>query len=354
MAIQSVDRYFIVDYRLKILNISDLDKYDSQKMYKIYDQWPKIALKSYELEKELTNFQDIDHIVFAGMGGSGALGDVFAAILSKTNIHVTVVKGYTLPKTVDSKTLVITTSVSGNTIETLTILESTLNLTCKTISFSSGGKMEEFCKNNKLEYRKILFYHSPRASFVSFLFSMLKILKNIINIKNHDIIECIRYLEETQEKISSKNLTKKNPALELAKWITEFPIIYFPHGLESSAIRFKNSLQENAKMHVITEDVVEACHNGIVAWREKSDLKPILIKGEKDYVKTIERWEILKEYFISKSIDYYEINTIGDSIITKIVYLIYFLDYVSLYKSILFGIDPSPVEAIDFIKDRIN
>ena len=75
---------------------------------------------------------------------------------------------------------------------------------------------------------------------------------------------------------------------------------------------------------------------------------------EKDYVKTIERWEILKEYFTTKSIDYYEINTVGESIITKIVYLIYFLDYVSLYKSILFEIDPSPVEAIDFIKDKID
>jgi glucose/mannose-6-phosphate isomerase len=323
-------------------------------MYKIYDQWPKIAYKSFESQKELMNFHDIDHIVFAGMGGSGSIGDVFAAILSKTNIHVTVVKGYTLPKTVDSRTLVVTTSVSGNTIETLTILESTLNLTCKTISFSAGGKMEEFCKNNELEYKKILFYHSPRASFVSFLFSMLKILKNIVNIKNQDVIECIKYLGKTQEKISTENLTKQNPALKLAEWMTEFPIIYYPHGLESSAIRFKNSLQENAKMHVITEEVVEACHNGIVAWERNSKLKPILIKGEKDYVKTIERWEILKEYFTSKSIDYYEINTVGKSIITKIVYLIYFLDYVSLYKSILFEIDPSPVEAIDFIKHKID
>ena len=351
---QSVDRYFIEDCRLKILNISDLEKYDSQKMYKIYDQWPKIALESFESQKEIINFQDIDHIVFAGMGGSGALGDVFAAILSKTNIHVTVVKGYTLPKTVDSKTLVITTSVSGNTIEALTILEATLNLACKTISFSSGGKMEEFCRINELEHRKILFYHSPRASFVSFLFAMLKILKNIINVENQDITECIKHLEKTQKKICTKNLTKENPALELAEWMTEFPIIYYPHGLESAAIRFKNSLQENSKMHVITEDVVEACHNGIVAWEKKSKLKPILIKGEKDYIKTKERWEILKEYFSSRSIDYNEINTVGNSIITKIVYLIYFLDYVSIYKSILLGIDPSPVKAIDFIKERIN
>ncbi|MDC0883457.1 SIS domain-containing protein [Nitrosopumilus sp.] len=335
------------------MDISDLEKYDSKKMYEIYDEWPKIARKSFELEEESIYFENIDHIVFAGMGGSGALGDVFAAILSKTNIHVSIVKGYTLPKTVDSKTLVITSSVSGNTIETLTILKSTMNLSCKTISFSSGGQIEDYCKKNKLKYRKILFFHSPRASFVSFLFSMLKILKNITKIKNQDIVESIECLENIQKKISTKNLIKSNPALALAEWLTELPVIYYPHGLESSAIRFKNSLQENAKMHVITENVVEACHNGIVAWEKKSKLKPILIRGEKDDVKTIERWEILKEYFKSKSIEYYEINAEGNNIIAKIVYLIYFLDYASLYKAVLSEMDPSPVKAIGFIKDKI-
>jgi len=348
------DRYFIVHIKLILMDISDLEKYDSKKMYKIYDEWPKIARKSFELEEESINFKNIDHIVFAGMGGSGALGDVFAAILSKTNIHVTIVKGYTLPKTVDSNTLVITTTISGNTVETLTILESTRNLSCKTISFSSGGKIENYCKKNKLKYRKILFFHSPRASFISFLFSMLKILKNVTKIKKQDIVECIECLENIQKKISTKNLIKNNPALELAEWLTELPVIYYPHGLESSAIRFKNSLQENAKMHVITENVLEACHNGIVAWEKKSRLKPILIRGKKDDAKTIERWEILKDYFKSKSIDYYEINAEGNSIIAKILYLIYILDYASLYKAVLSKMDPSPVKAIDFIKDQIT
>lgn len=58
------------------------------------------------------------------MGGSGALGDIFSSVLSKTNIHVNVIKGYHLPKTVDSNTLVVTTSISGNTVETLTVLDS--------------------------------------------------------------------------------------------------------------------------------------------------------------------------------------------------------------------------------------
>jgi len=68
-------------------------------------------------------FKNIDHIVFAGVGGSGTIGDVISSILSKNDIDVYVVKGYLLPKTVDSNTMIITTSVSGNSKEALTVLQ---------------------------------------------------------------------------------------------------------------------------------------------------------------------------------------------------------------------------------------
>jgi glucose/mannose-6-phosphate isomerase len=336
-----------------MMDLVKIQKIDSQNMYQIYDLWPKIARESYDYDYSQIEFKNIDHIVFAGMGGSGAIGDIFASILSKTNIHVTVVKGYILPKTVDSNTLVINTSVSGNTVETLTILKSIVGLDCKTISFSSGGKMEEFCNKNNLEYRKISFYHSPRASFVSFLYSMLKILKNIIPVKNEDVQESLIYLEKICKKISSNNLTQDNPALKLAEWITDIPLIYYPHGLESAAIHFKNSLQENAKMHVFSEDVIEACHNGIVSWEKKSNVQPIILQGNDDYVKTKERWKILKNYFNEKDIDFWEINSVKGSILSKLVCMIYLLDYSTIYKAVLSDIDPSPVKSITYFKNNL-
>ena len=138
-----------------MLDLPTMDKYDTRQMYKIYDNWPNLAKKAYSSDLEPAIFENIDHIVFAGMGGSGAIGDLFASILSKTNIHVTVVKGYLLPKTVDKNTLVVTTSVSGNTIETLTVLESALKLNCKIIAFSSGGKMKQYCIDNKIDFKII-------------------------------------------------------------------------------------------------------------------------------------------------------------------------------------------------------
>ena len=335
------------------MNLEDLGKNDSKKMYKTYDEWPEIAKNSFNKKFEKIHVDDIDHIVFVGMGGSGSIGDVISSILSKEDIHVTNVKGYLLPKTVDSKTLVITTSVSGNTSETLSILKNVKETSTKVIGFSSGGLIEEYCNNNKILFQKIPMIHSPRASFPSFLYSILNILEPILPIKQNDIHESISSLEKTRENIFSGNLSVENASLDLAKFISGIVCIYYPGGFQSAATRYKNSLQENAKIHAMIEDVIESSHNGIVAWENKSNVKPVLIQGKDDHVKTSERWNILEEFFENKKINFKKIESLNGSILTKITNLIYLLDYSTIYYSVLNHIDPSPVNSIDFIKSKL-
>jgi glucose/mannose-6-phosphate isomerase len=336
-----------------LLDIEKIRNIDSQGMYEIYDKWPEIARETYESNLDLVDFKNIDHIVFAGMGGSGAIGDLFASILSKTNIHVSVVKGYLLPKTVDKNTLIVTTSVSGNTIETLTVLSTAKDLDCNVIAFSSGGKMEEYCIKHKINFKKIDLIHSPRTSFLKFSFSILSILNSILPIEKNDIFETTTELSKLRKQINSKNLSNSNPALSLANFISGIPLIYYPYGLQSSATRFKSSMQENAKTHTIIEDVVEASHNGIVAWEKSSIIQPILLRGYDDYIKTKDRFEIIKEFFDTNNIKYKEIISVPGNILTKIVTLTYLLDFASLYRAILSDVDPSPVSSINFIKNRI-
>ena len=336
------------------MQISDIQRHDSKKMYEAYDRWPEISQENY-FAKDLPKiqFKNIDHIVFAGVGGSGTIGDVISSILSKNDIHVNVVKGYLLPKTVDSNTLIITTSVSGNSKEALTILHNAKKSKGKFLAFSSGGEMKKYSIKNKIPYYEIPEVHSPRASFPCYLYSMLNILEDVISVKKRDVKESIDQLKKTKKKICSDNLTNSNPALSLAKWISDFPIIYYPWGLHSAAIRFKNSLQENAKMHVLAEDIIESSHNGIVAWEKRSKIKPILLMGKDDYVKTKERWQIVKEFFNQKKIQYKEVHSLNGSILTKLVNLIYLLDYSSIYLAVLSKTDPTPVKPIEFIKSRI-
>ena len=321
-------------------------------MYVVYDEWPKIARDCYCSNLTEINFKKCSHIVFAGMGGSGAIGDIFSAILSKTNTHVSVVKGYHLPQTVNSDSVVIVTSVSGNTVETIAMLENAKKIGAKIIGFSDGGKIQEICLKNNIEYRKILKYHSPRASFTSFLYSMLKVLKPILPIKESDIIESIENLEKISKKINSNNISTDNPAIQISEWINNIPVIYFPWGLNAVAIRFKNSLQENSKIQAMIEDVIESSHNGIVIWDKKNDFQPILLRGFNDLETTKERWSILKEFFKSKNIECKEIMSEKGNILTKIICLIYLLDYSTIFHAVKLGIDPTPVDAIDFVKHR--
>ena len=338
----------------KRMNLEDLERIDSRNMFRVYDIWPEIAKKSYEQEFSKPEFKDIDHVVFSGMGGSGTIGDVFSSILSKNDIHTSVVKGYLLPKTVDKNTLVVVISVSGNTQESLTVLKNSKNSQAKFIAFSSGGMIKEYALKNKINYQEIKMEHSPRASFPKYIFSILNTLGSIIPVKKSEVVDAISKMEVMSQRISSNNLNENNIALNIAEWITGTPVIYYPWGLQSAAIRFKNSLQENSSLHVITEDVIEACHNGIVSWERNSNMQPILIQGHDDYFKTKERWEILKEFFNSKQIEYKEIHSMNGSIISKIINLIYLLDYTSIYNSVISKIDPSPVSAIDFVKERLS
>ena len=174
----------------QLLTIENLRSIDSESMYKTYDKWPHIAKDSYKNLLPKIDLKNINHVVFAGMGGSGAIGDVFASILSKMDIHVTVVKGYQLPKTVNENTLVVCTSISGNTDETLTILQNSNKSNAKFIGLSSGGLMEKYCKKNSIDYYMIKKEHSPRASFIGFLYSTLNILEPIIPINKNEIEEC--------------------------------------------------------------------------------------------------------------------------------------------------------------------
>tara|TARA_Y100000996_G_C22534559_1_gene647863 strand:- start:640 stop:1650 length:1011 start_codon:yes stop_codon:yes gene_type:complete len=329
-------------------------KFDTEKMYKTYDIWPDIARDAFKQDLKKIDSFEIDHIVFAGMGGSGSIGDIISAILSEKDTHVSIVKGYVLPKTVDSKSIVIVTSASGNTKETLEILKSAKETDAKIVGFSSGGKLETYCKENDIFFQKIPVIHSPRASFTRFLYSILNVLEPILPINEEEIFESIESLDDTKKKIFSENLTEDNISLDLAKFTNEVIAIYYPLGLHSVAIRYKNCLQENTKLHAMTENIIETCHNGIVSWEKESNVKPILIQGKDDHEKTIERWRIMEEFFKNKNIDYRKINSVNGNILSKIVNLIYILDYSTIYAALLNETNPTFVNSIEFVKSQLK
>ena len=102
------------------------------------------------------------------------------------------------------------------------------------------------------------------------------------------------------------------------------------------------------------EYIIEACHNGIVAWEKTSNIQPILLQGHDDNIKTIERWKIIKKMFDEKNINYFEIFSDKGNILSKIICLIYMFDFSTIYHSVINGIDPSPVIPIDYVKSKLS
>jgi glucose/mannose-6-phosphate isomerase len=337
-----------------MIDRSSLRKYDPSGMFKIYDTWPELAKKSYEANIETLNFDHIEHIVFSGMGGSGTVSDIIQSILSRTDLFIEVIKGFELPKSVNKNTLVILNSASGNTIETLSTLKLAQNIGCNIAAFSSGGKMEDYCKQNNINYIKTPFFHSPRASLSPTIYTMLYSLQDILPLTKFEIHESLSVLEKLKKQISSESLNDQNPSLMLANWIKKIPSVYYPHGFKAAATRFKNSIHENAKLQCMIDDVVEATHNNIVSWESPGLSQPILIRGDEDHPRTKERWEIVKEYFQTNNIEYKEVYSEKGNILSKLMGLVYLLDYCSIYMAIISKKDPTPINPLDFVKSRIN
>lgn len=326
---------------------------DPSGMHRAYDDWPRLAREAHERRPEPAMDYRFDHVVFAGMGGSGALGEIFHSLLSRSPVHVDIVKGYRLPYTTGPGSLVVATSVSGRTAETISVLRSAQKTGCRMVGFSSGGPLQDMCGSCGIPHYRVEQVHSPRASLVSYLYSMMGALGRLLPVSASDVGESLDHLDSLAARVSSSN-REQNPALDLASWLSGTPVILYPWGLRAAAVRFKNSLQENAKTHAMTEDIIESCHNGIVGWESESDAQPVMIRGADDGPTTRERWKVMSEYFAGRSIEFREVASPAGSLLTKLVGLIYLLDYASVYLALLRGADPAPVESIDYVKSRIK
>ena len=336
------------------MDAAAVGRIDTRGMARAYARWPEMAREAYAAVGDRTSGPLPHHVVLAGMGGSGAISDLFESVLSGDDIHVDVVKGYHLPRTAGPGTLVVATSISGNTAETAHVLRLAVEARCRTVSFSDGGLIGEYCARRGLEHVRVRMEHSPRASLPAFLYTMLAALGDELPIRDADVGESLSVLAELAPGVSRPELGRANEAIALAEWLPDIPLIYYPWGLRAAAIRFKNSLQENAKTHAMAEDVMEACHNGIVAWMRDSRVRHILVRGGDDHEKTKERWAILEDFFAQRGISHRVVAAPGTSILARLVGLMYTLDYASIYRAVMLGVDPTPVGPIEHVKGRLS
>ena len=343
-----------------MLSSSEVKGIDKSGLYKVYEDWPIHCRKAYEIEVNAQDASNVEKIVFAGMGGSATPGDILQDWL-KDNINIPfyVVKDYHLPRFAGKDTFVLAVSCSGNTEETLSIVHESLKAGCKVTTISSGGFLEEMSLKNNIPYNKIVFTLLSRASFPYIFYVSAKILASCGFIKGLEdqIPNSIRVVEDVSKIISIKALIEENLSKKIAIWLYDsLPLIYGSNLNRAVAIRFKNVLNENSKMHAIVDAMPELCHNEIVAWEGIKDkpLKPLFLRYREEPPEVKVRFEIFKELIRDAGFEILEAWSWGEDQLSKIVSLLYILDFASLYLAVLRGFDPTPTVSIEKMKQRLK
>ncbi|MDX2136193.1 MAG: bifunctional phosphoglucose/phosphomannose isomerase [Saprospiraceae bacterium] len=293
-------------------------------------------------------------VYISGLGGSGIGGNFVQDFTRNTGkLPVVVGKGYHIPHWINKHTLAICSSYSGNTEETISAFEQLRAAGAKVVCVSSGGRLLELARQHGLDYVQLPGGHSsPRACLGYSIVAQLGVLR---------AARLIPQVHFTQLKNSIRLLNKdgkdiREKTQRLAAFLHDrTPVIYVADHMESVAVRWRQQINENAKMLCWHHTVPEMNHNELVGWRDqRPDVAVIWLRNRNDYTRTAARMDINKEiieHFTGTSV---EIWSKGKSLIEQAIYLVHFGDWLSFYLSEKRGVDAVEIKVIDFLKSALS
>jgi glucose/mannose-6-phosphate isomerase len=337
--------------------------FDPGNMYRAIYDFPHHLKTAMTIGQECTLRPqgEIRNIVVAGMGGSAIGGDIVTLLTQKSrNIPMMVSRHYELPEFVDENTLVICSSYSGNTEETLAAFQSALERNARIVGISTGGTLTQLMEANHLDLVRIPGGLQPRAALGFSLVPMLFILEKLELISGDfktDLTAAIRTLETDRETYG--NQSDGNPVWELAEKIySKIPVIYGQTKTGSViALRWKGQLSENGKMLAFHNELPEMNHNEIVGWENNPDLLKqffiIWIRDRKDHPRVAVRQKITSEIIGEQCAGQEVVSLDGNSDLERWLRLIHFGDWLSYWCAFLHETDPTPVEKISRLKETL-
>lgn len=323
-------------------------------MKKLIENFPSQLREAFEIASnaKLSPKTNIQNVVITGLGGSGIGGTIISELVSADcPVPITINKDYFLPHFVNNNTLVIISSYSGNTEETLQAMEQALKQKAQIVCVTSGGKVEELAKQNNLDVIKIPGGNPPRSCIGYSLVQLLKIFSfyNLAPAKLlSDVTSSIELLEKENANITAE-------AHKTAKWLlNKIPVIYSLGSCEGVSVRFRQQINENSKMLCWHHVFPEMNHNELVGWTTKNEsLAVVTFHTSFDYTRTKKRYEISKPLFEKYSHGVVDIVAKGNSKLEQFMYLINIGDWISVYIAELRNIDPVEVNIINQLKNEL-
>jgi bifunctional phosphoglucose/phosphomannose isomerase len=287
------------------------------------------------------------------LGGSGIGGGfVQDFVRAHCKLPIIVSKGYQAPAWVNKHTLAICSSYSGNTEETLSTYEQIKGTGAKIVCVASGGKLIEMAKANGHDYVQLPGgWSSPRACLGYSVTAQMGVLRAAKLIPG----KLLGQIAAAQKLLARDQSAIQKHARKIAGFLVgKTPVLYAPDTMEAVAVRWRQQINENAKMLCWHHVIPEMNHNELVGWRDqRPDVAVLWLRNHDDYARTAIRADINKEIVEHYTQTSIQVMSKGKSAIEKALWLVHLGDWVSVYLAELRNVDPVEIKVIDFLKGEL-
>jgi len=347
----------------------EIKKIDTENVLGSIDQLSDQVLHAWEDANNINvpdDYRNVKNVVMCGMGGSGLGARIIESVYSKDlKIPLLRINDYHLPEFVDLSTLVICSSYSGETEETIQNANEAIDKNAKWMAIANGGKLLRMAQENNVPFYdidpKFNPSNQPRMAIgysvigqmvlaaKAGLFSLQK--EEIIGIKN-----CMKHI------LSKNNLEIKffeNDAKTLAGKLRDKIIIYVASGhLVGAMHTVNNQLNENAKNLSIDAQIPELNHHLLEGLKHpeknKENLFMIFVNSNLYPERIKQRMKITRDVVEQNGIETYTFEAISDTKLSQSFELIQFGAYVNYYLSMLYDQNPSPIPWVDYFKEKLG
>lgn len=325
---------------------------------------PSQCREAWEIASTVTipaEYRNRENVISIGMGGSAIGGDLVRTLTaSEMNQPMTVIRGYDIPGFVSDKTLAILSSYSGNTEETLTAYESCNKRGAKIVAITSGGRLAELARKDGVPLVLVPSGLQPRAALGYLFLTALSIVQKagLVTDKSEDVEEACDVLEQLVGVLGPSSPAEVNQSKRLAMHMFgRIPVIYAAVGFPAAAaLRWKCQINENSKTHAFWNEIPEMNHNETVGWSALDEIQKalcvIFLRDKGEHPRIAKRFEITKS-IVKGASSINDVHSLGRSELARLLSLIYVGDFASFYLALLYGVDPTPVKVIEFLKSEL-
>ncbi len=304
---------------------------------------------------------DYTAVVYAGMGGSA-----LAAVLSQTwpgyRVPFVIARDYDIPAFVNEQTLVIVSSYSGNTEETLNTLEQAQQKNARVVVIASGGALAERAQSHGLPLVLLPKAAQPRYAVLYNLKALVAILASAgltdAAATDQALAQAADHLDGAVKSWLPDIPTAQNPAKQLAlELIGKSVVVYGGAKMFPAVYKWKISINENAKQLAWCNQFPEFNHNEFLGWTEQPIDKPyavVNILSSFEHPRVQKRFEVTERLLSGRKPAAHTVTAQGGTVLEQMLWAVSFGDFVSLYMALLNGLDPAPVELIEKFKKALN